>query len=36
MDAGLQLPEECVIFQTTDSPQVFLLDHDADGEQIKR
>jgi hypothetical protein len=36
MDAGLQLPEECVIFQTTDSPQVFLLDHDANGEQIKR
>lgn len=25
-----------VIFQTTDSPQVFLLDHDANGEQIKR
>jgi hypothetical protein len=29
-------PEECVIFQTTDSPQVFLLDHDANGEQVKR
>ena len=36
LDAGPQLPEECVIFQTTDSPQVFLLDHDANGEQIKR
>jgi hypothetical protein len=36
MDSGLPLPEECVIFQTTDSPQVFLLDHDANGEQVKR
>lgn len=36
LDAGLQLPEECVIFQTTDSPQVFLLDHDGNGEQVKR
>ncbi len=36
MDAGLQLPEECVMFQASDSPQVFLLDHDAGGNQIKR
>src|SRR5689334_4072846 len=36
MDAGLKLPDECVMFQANDSPQVFLLDHDASGEQIKR
>jgi hypothetical protein len=36
MDAGLQLPDECVMFQANDSPQVFLLDHDANGEQVKR
>ena len=36
MDAGRQLPQECVMFQVTDSPQVFLLDHDVNGEQIKR
>jgi hypothetical protein len=36
MDAGPQLPEECVLFQAADSPQVFLLDHDANGEQVKR
>ena len=36
MDAGLQLPGECVMFQASDSPQVFLLDHDAGGNQIKR
>jgi hypothetical protein len=36
MDAGPQLPEESVLFQAADSPQVFLLDHDANGEQVKR
>jgi hypothetical protein len=36
MDAGRQLPEECVMFQAADSPQVFLLDCDCDGGQIKR
>ncbi len=36
MTPGCNSPEECVIFQTTDSPQVFLLDRDAKGEQVKR
>jgi hypothetical protein len=36
IDAGLQIPDDCIMFQTTDSPQVFLLDADADGNQVKR
>ena len=36
IDAGFQLPDECVLFQAADSPQVFLLDQDADGNQVKR
>ena len=36
IDAGPQIPDECIMFQATDSPQVFLLDSDADGNQIKR
>jgi hypothetical protein len=36
IDMGLPLPDECVIFEAADSPQVFLLDSDADGDQVKR
>jgi hypothetical protein len=36
IDAGFQLPEECILFQAADSPQVFLLDQDASGNQIRR
>jgi hypothetical protein len=36
IDAGRPLPEECVIFEAADSPQVFLLDSDSGGEQVKR
>jgi hypothetical protein len=36
IDAGFQLPDECVLFQAADSPQVFLLDQDASGNQVKR
>jgi hypothetical protein len=36
IDAGIQLPDYCAIFQTVDSTQVFLRDQDDDGNPIKR
>jgi hypothetical protein len=36
IDAGIQLPDYCAMFQTSDCPQVFLRDQDADGKPIKR
>lgn len=36
IDVGVPLPEDCLIVQASDSPQVFLLDRDADGKQVKR
>jgi len=36
IDAGRQIPDDCIMFQAADSPQVFLRDRDADGSLIKR
>jgi hypothetical protein len=36
IDAGRQIPDDCIMFQAADSPQVFLRDRDADGNLIKR
>jgi hypothetical protein len=36
IDAGLQLPDDCLMFQASDSPQVFLRDRDASGIPVKR
>jgi hypothetical protein len=36
MDAGLQLPGECVLLQASGSPQALLLYHDAGRNQVKR
>jgi hypothetical protein len=36
IDAGPRLPDECLMFQVSDSPQVFLLDWDEHETHIKR
>ena len=36
IDTGAQIPDDCILFMASDSPKVFLRDHDAGGSQIKR
>ncbi len=36
IDSGLQIPDDCILFMASDSPKVFLRDHDAGGAQVKR